>query len=132
MSKRNQEIGVLGETIARDYLLAKGYTIIGQNFHTRYGEIDIIASPNSTRNTGEINLVFVEVKTRTGRRFGYPEQSITPRKMEHLINVITEYLQKNNQLDIPWQVDVLSIELKGGKKPTITHYENITTFPEVI
>lgn len=132
MSKNNHKIGILGETIAKDYLLAKGYAIIGQNFHTRYGEIDIIASPNLTHNADVNSLVFVEVKTRTGRLFGFPEQSITPKKMEHLIAAINVYLQENNQLDIPWQVDVLSIELKGGKKPLIVHYENITTFPEVI
>lgn len=132
MSKHNQKIGIIGETIAKNYLLAKGYTIIGQNFYTRYGEIDIIASPNIIGDSSVNSLVFVEVKTRTGKQFGYPEQSVTHRKMEHLLAAITEYLQKNNQLDISWQVDVLSIELVSGKKPLIVHYENITTFPEII
>lgn len=128
MTNHTKKIGVVGETIAKDYLIAKGYTILGQNYHTRYGEIDIIASPKSTGNAGESSLVFVEVKTRTGQKFGFPEQSVTNTKIEHIISAISAYLQENNLLERVWQIDVLAIELNEKRKPIITHYENVTTY----
>lgn len=51
-----QKIGHLGEDIAQKYLENKGFSIIGQNYLKKYGEIDIIAKK------GKI-LHFVEVKT---------------------------------------------------------------------
>ena len=47
--------------------------MLERNWGTREGEIDIIASK------GE-DLVFVEVRSRQGRNFGTPEESITGRK----------------------------------------------------
>ena len=128
MTRHAKEIGILGETIAKNYLKAHGYEIIEQNFRTRYGEIDIIAFQNSGEDKQEEPLVFVEVKTRTGNQFGYPEQSITSTKVEHILAAITEYLQKENKLDEAWQVDVISIEINDKQKPIVTHYENVTPF----
>ncbi len=127
MTYHTKKVGFIGETIARDYLVSEGYTILGQNYHTRYGEIDIIASPKSTGNVNENSLVFVEVKTRTGQNFGFPEQSVTNTKIEHIIAAAYAYLQENNLLERVWQIDVLAIELNEKGKPTITHYENVTS-----
>ncbi|MBU1850225.1 MAG: YraN family protein, partial [Nanoarchaeota archaeon] len=46
-----------------------------RNFKKRYGEIDIIAQSGST-------LVFIEVKTRWSRKFGLPEEAVTPWKLK--------------------------------------------------
>ena len=43
--------------------MRQGLTIVGRNFRTRFGEIDLIARDGST-------LVFVEVRLRTSSRFG--------------------------------------------------------------
>ncbi len=51
--------GVDGENFACDYLLRQGYEIIERNYHSRYGEIDIIARDKNR------DFVFVEVKSRT-------------------------------------------------------------------
>lgn len=58
MTKKS-EIGHLGENIACEYLVNKGYTICERNYRKPWGELDIIAKdPDGT-------LVFVEVKTIT-------------------------------------------------------------------
>ena len=36
-------IGCTGENIAANMLVKKGFEIVCRNYHTRYGEIDIIA-----------------------------------------------------------------------------------------
>lgn len=57
MSNNRSEKGRLGEEYAARLLEREGYRILSRNFHTRYGEIDLIAQK------GEI-LAFIEVKTR--------------------------------------------------------------------
>jgi putative endonuclease len=72
------------------------------NYHTPYGEIDIIGKTQD-------QIVFCEVKTRTSRKFGYPEESITQKKKSALINSAMHYLQEHDQLNCVWRIDVISI-----------------------
>ena len=69
--------GVQGEQAAQDYLKKKGYRIVETNFRTRYSEIDIVARKKDT-------IIFVEVRTKTSRKFGSPEESVTPTKARHM------------------------------------------------
>jgi len=113
--KHNQRIGKWGEEVATEYLMHRGYQIIGRNVRTPYGEIDIIAIQNDITH-------FVEVKTRTSNKMGLPEESITPKKREHLISC-AEHSAAENEIDT-WQIDVISIEGKPGTEPTIAYFEN--------
>ena len=113
--KHNQRIGKWGEQAAAEFLLERGYVIVAQNFRTPYGEIDLVA------RQGEITI-FIEVKTRTSNSMGLPEESITPRKRQHMISAAEYYA---SQSDINhWQIDVLSIEGRPGSEPVITYFEN--------
>ena len=53
---------------------------------------------------------------------GLPEESITPRKREHMLAAAEHYAAENN-ID-HWQIDVIAIEGKPGSKPKITYFEN--------
>lgn len=120
--RSTRSLGRQGEDIAIEYLERKGYRILERNYTTSFGEIDIIATWSPPQE--EKRLIFVEVKMRRNRRYGYPEESITLKKLQHLILAGQDYLQKHLKEDIEWQIDVLSIEM--GTKPKITHLENIT------
>ena len=63
-----KELGNFGENYVSNYLKNLGFNIIDRNYHTKYGEIDIIASKD-----GKIH--FVEVKTRKSLLFGTPEEA---------------------------------------------------------
>ena len=76
-SSHNKSLGDFGESLAADYLEAHGYTILSKNVHTPYGEIDLIAKFAGV-------IIFVEIKTRKSTIYGPPEQSITPKKAEHM------------------------------------------------
>ena len=65
--------GPRAEALAADYLARRGLTIVGRNFRTRFGEIDLIARDGRT-------LVFVEVRLRRSLRFGGAVESITGKK----------------------------------------------------
>jgi putative endonuclease len=108
----NQRIGKWGEDKAAEHLNQRGYEIIARNVRTPYGEIDIVA------RQGDITI-FIEVKTRTSNKMGLPEESITPRKREHMLAAADHYAMQN-EID-HWQIDVIAIEGKPGV-PVITYF----------
>ena len=101
---KRRDVGILGEKLARDFLSKNGYHILETNYRCPEGEIDIIAQHEDT-------LVFVEVRTKTSRQFGSPEESITPAKMERLRAVAAHYGQNHDNLPASWRIDVVAIEL---------------------
>lgn len=119
-----RSLGHHGEELAAKYLQLKGYRILERNYFTPYGEIDLIASLESPQNTPVI--VFVEVKMRRNQQFGFPETSITPQKLKHLVRACQEYLQKHSIEDLDWQIDVVSIEVRQNSRANIHHIENVT------
>jgi putative endonuclease len=119
MKSPRQAIGRLGEMMAADYLEAKGYTILSKNWHSPYGEIDLIASKDSV-------VAFVEVKTRTSKTLGPPEISITPRKEEHMRATAEYYIQQHPELITDWRVDVITVQIQTSNlPPLIDQFENV-------
>jgi putative endonuclease len=115
MTNHNKQIGAWGEQTAADWLTERGYEIIARNVRTPYGEIDIIAAQ------GDVTI-FIEVKARTSNKMGLPEESITPRKQEHMLAAAGHY-SSEHEID-HWQIDVIAVEGKLGTTPVITHFEN--------
>ncbi len=82
--------GRRGETIACDFLVREGYTVLCRNYRAQHGEIDIIASD-------ERYLVFVEVKSRKSRqdtRYGRPADAVNLAKRRHLTLAAEQYLRE--------------------------------------
>lgn len=121
-----QALGRWGEQLAADFLVEKGYTILARNVRTTYGEIDLVArQPGDAGVRQPEAVVFIEVKTRSSDLYGFPEESINPRKRAHLLAAIEAYLQANPQVTEEWRVDVIAIQLSvDNQPPTITHFEN--------
>jgi putative endonuclease len=113
----NQYLGRWGEEAARRYLITQGLEIVASNVRTAYGEIDVIAREGDT-------LVFCEVKTRRTRTFGYPEESVNPRKQEHMRNAALDYLQTQDLLDADWRIDVLAVEKSKDKSVKVTWFKH--------
>jgi putative endonuclease len=51
------QLGRLGEQLAAEHLIRRGFRIVERNYRTRWGELDIVAFDGRT-------LAFCEVKTR--------------------------------------------------------------------
>ena len=58
------DTGRLGEDAAADYLLKKGYAILCRNYHSRYGEIDIIAKKGSLLSFVAVSYTHLDVYKR--------------------------------------------------------------------
>ena len=109
--------GLLGEKMAVEYLLKKGFSILHQNWRHSHWEVDIIASLATT-------LHFIEIKTRRTQKFGYPEEDVTKKKMTNLINASEEYLHQNpNWKQI--QFDILSITILKNKPAEFFFIEDV-------
>jgi putative endonuclease len=115
---KRQTTGMLGEKLAADFLTKQGYRIIETNFRCKEGEVDIIA------REGDF-LVFVEVRTKTSRAFGTPEESVTTRKKEHLRNVAARYLETYDSQQPEWRIDFVAVELdRFGKTKRLEVIKN--------
>jgi putative endonuclease len=111
-------LGRNGESIAADFLAARGYSLIARNHRSRYGELDLVTCKDGV-------TVFVEIKTRRSKRLGWPEQGISRRKREHLIAAAQAYLVEHPELGGDWRVDVIAIEIdRATSAPTIVHFEH--------
>ncbi len=116
MTQYRKQIGAWGEDVAADWLLQRGYQISARNVRTPYGEIDIVAQ------LGDVTIL-VEVKTLTSSKNLLPEDNITPRKREHMLNAAQHYTTAH-EID-HWQIDVIAVEGKpASAPPIITHFEN--------
>lgn len=103
---KDHELGKLGEEIIANYITRLGYKILDRNFECKQGEIDIIALDNK-------ELVFIEVKTRTGINYGEASEAITKYKKRHLLNSIKYYLYKRNLEDEFVRIDVAEVYVEG-------------------
>ena len=100
MSQHN-EVGQWGEQTAALHLMHQDYQILERNWRCRHLEIDIIAE-----YLGEI--VFVEVKTRSGGDFREARAAVHYDKRRHIMDAAHEYLRQN-RLDNIWRYDVITI-----------------------
>lgn len=102
-----QGLGRTGERLAAEELTRQGYTIIERNFRCRHGEIDLIAEDAN-------DLIFVEVKTRRGTAYGLPEEAVTPRKQQKIVQVATHYLDLHDCSERSWRIDVVAVQLSSN------------------
>lgn len=97
----NSDLGEFGENFVSEWLERQGLSILDRNYHSRYGEIDIIAAD-------EQYIVFVEVKTRSEHYLVSPLEAITPQKQKRIIRTAQLYLLKNPVLLQP-RFDVAAV-----------------------
>ena len=101
---KHQETGKRGEQMANNYLLKKGYVILHQNWRKGHWEIDIVATQNQ-------KLHIVEVKTATWDTHGFPDDHVTPAKINYLINAAEAYLYEYPTWE-RIQFDIVAITLQ--------------------
>ena len=97
----HNELGLLGEQMAVEFLIKKGFRIREQNWRFQKAEVDIIAQKDSL-------LAIVEVKTRSTRFFGDPQEFIKKQKIKLLIKAVNHYVVLQN-LDVEVRFDVIGI-----------------------
>ena len=100
--------GRFGEATAAEYLRKKGWRVVGMNYRTRLGEIDVIAEKGRY-------LAFVEVKLRSAGAIGLPREFVDARKQERLRKAAACYLSTHG-LDAPARFDVAEVYTDEGHR----------------
>lgn len=113
------KIGQIGEEIIAKYLANNNYIILDQNWHCRWGEIDIIAQEKKS-----LMLTFVEVKTRNHQNWDNDGIfAITEQKQAKLWQTAELFLSEYPHLqDLPCRFDVALVVYKNIP-------ENVANFP---
>lgn len=115
----NKGTGELGEEVAANFMIARGYRILERNFRCKGGEVDIIA-----RDPGDKSLVFIEVKARRGLSYGVPQLAVTPFKQRQISKAALTWLGKNRLHDHNARFDVIAILLHTDGMHTVDHIKN--------
>jgi len=114
-----KDLGDYGEKLAKNYLCDKNLKFIEKNFRFYKNEIDLIFCDKKN----EI-IIFVEVKTRTSKAFGEPEEAINSHKRLYVRRGASGFLMKNPKYkDYNIRFDSVSVFM-GNDKPEINHIEN--------
>jgi len=114
MAKHN-ELGKKGEQLAVDFLLHQNYIIIERNYRFDRAEVDIMAQK-------EAILAIIEVKTRSTKDFGNPQDFVKPKQIKNLVKAVDEYIDEND-LDLEVRFDIIAI-VKEKNGYEIEHLEN--------
>jgi len=117
MPRSRSGLGDLGERLAEQHLLAKGYRIRERNFRVREGEIDIIAEQ------GDL-LAFVEVRCRRGDAMGAARESLTLAKQRRLVGLAEAYGRTEDGLPDRRRIDVIAVDFTpSGRLLSLEHIE---------
>ena len=116
MLNSRQLLGISGEQSVAKHLKKYGYKILVQNYRCKLGEIDIIARDGP-------DLVFIEVKTRSGTSYGSPAAAVNARKQRQICRTEQCYLAEHSLFDSPARFDVVSV-LCDGSNHHIDHINN--------
>ena len=100
-----QAAGGAAEEQAAEFLERHGLAIVMRNYRTKAGEIDLVARDGAT-------LVFVEVRMRSGARYGGALASITPRKRRRIVAAAHQFLMRLARVP-PCRFDVVAVD--GGE-----------------
>ena len=104
-----QRRGAEGEQAALRYLSGLGYLILGRNFKTRFGELDIVARDGKT-------IVFVEVKRRETTGHGSAAEFVSPAKARKVVSAARIYAAKHRLSEDLIRFDVVAIDVVGGSE----------------
>jgi putative endonuclease len=98
----SREIGQGGEALVAAWLGRQGWAVLHQNWHCRWGELDLIA------HHPQQGLAFVEVKTRSqGNWDADGLLAINAKKQSKLLQTSRLFLARHPQLaELPCRFDV--------------------------
>ena len=102
-----QATGRRGEDLAARYLEARGLRVVERRFRLRCGEIDLIVLDRDL-------VVFVEVKTRRGKRYGLPAESVTAVKRSRMARTALGFLKGRGWTERPCRFDVVEVLERAG------------------
>jgi putative endonuclease len=116
--QKHHSTGFQGEAVAINWLSRQGFLILHSNWRYSHYELDIIAEKSDM-------LYFIEVKTRSGLRYGYPEEGVTVDKIKRMKMAGAAYLCRYDPARLRVQYCIVSILMRHEKVEEIRFIEDI-------
>ena len=113
-------LGRWGEAQAAEWLRRRGYTVLAAGYHSRFGEIDLIARDDKY-------LCFIEVKLRKSDAFAPGRAAVDRRKQQKLRTTAELYLAEHPCPGLQPRFDVAEVYAPQGtatRIPEIRYIEN--------
>jgi len=95
-------LGVAGERVAADFLVARGWQILDRNWRYRSWELDLICRQEDT-------IVFVEVKTRRSGGMTGPQDAFNRNKQRTLVKAARAWLAQKNAWSANCRFDLVVV-----------------------
>ncbi len=112
--RNRTDTGKIYENAAAAYLTNLGYRILDRNWHSRFGELDLVCLADGV-------LIICEVKYRSSMRHGDPLESVTRTKQRKIMQTYRYYCMRNRiGEEVPCRFDVVGIDAEGR----ILHIKN--------
>ncbi len=127
MKQQNKQTGSTGEQVAAEHLQQAGYTIVARNWGNRWGEVDIIAKTRIQSSEFKMDevVVFVEVKTKTGHRYGEPWEMVNSWKIGQ-VKRMGELWCLEHDYQGRVRFDVVGVWLdESGDVERVEHWESV-------
>ncbi|WP_027178570.1 YraN family protein [Maridesulfovibrio bastinii] len=96
------KFGQAGEDYAAKYLDSHGLKVLDRNWRWRQWELDLVCMDGD-------ELVFVEVKSRSGSGMQSGIEALTPAKCKKLVKAASHYLSEKNLWERPCRFDLVAI-----------------------
>lgn len=110
-------LGERGEAAAAGLIQKKGFKILQKNYKCAFGEIDLVAEKDG-------RIRFIEIKTRSGKRFGDPAEAVDRQKQRKLIRLAEWYLKEHKLGEPKVSFDVAAVIWKAGAAPEVRLIED--------
>lgn len=102
-----RKLGDIGENVACEFLVKRGFKILDRNYLRKWGELDIVAEKGS-------RIHFVEVKSVRGDYYR-AEENMHPGKLKRISRVMQTYLLEK-RIDSDWQLDLITVKIDEVKR----------------
>lgn len=120
----SRQFGNIGEKLACQFLMKRGFKIVAQNYLKPWGEIDIVTTRDRVYHFIEVKTVKVTLGEVTQETFR-PEENVHPKKLERMYRTIETYIAERG-IDADWQIDVVTVKIdQEQKRAQIEIIENI-------
>lgn len=114
MTTERRALGAYGERVAAKHLEDLGLVVLDRNWRCPDGEVDLILRDGD-------DIVFCEVKTRRGDRFGSPAEAIDQRKIRKLRQLAQRWLTQSGTRWDGIRFDVVEVRAQGRRAPRVAH-----------
>jgi putative endonuclease len=107
-----RQAGRRAEALAEEFLVREGFEILDRNHAIPRGEVDLVAREGAV-------LCFVEVRSRSSRAQGGPEETVGRRKARRVVAAATDWALRHGGLEREIRFDVVAVTLAPGAEPEL-------------